>query len=58
MGVSGCGKTAIGTILADTLCWKFIESDSCHSQEDIRKMSNGIPPQTQTEGHGWNDCID
>ena len=43
MGVSGCGKTVIGTILADKLGWEFIESDSYHSQEDIRKMSNGIP---------------
>jgi len=43
MGVSGCGKTIIGTTLADKLGWEFIESDSYHSQEDIRKMSNGIP---------------
>ena len=43
MGVSGCGKTIIGTILADKLGWKFIKSDSYHSKEDIRKMSNGIP---------------
>lgn len=43
MGVSGCGKTIIGTILADKLGWEFIESDSYHSQQDIRKMSNGIP---------------
>ena len=43
MGVSGCGKTIIGTILADKFCWEFIESDSYHSQQDIRKMSNGIP---------------
>ena len=43
MGVSGCGKTIIGTTLADKLGWKFIESDSYHSKENIRKMSNGIP---------------
>lgn len=43
MGVSGCGKTIIGTTLADKLGWKFIESDSYHSKEDIRKMSYGIP---------------
>ena len=43
MGVSGCGKTIIGTNLAFKLGWEFIESDSYHSQKDIRKMSNGIP---------------
>ena len=43
MGVSGCGKTLIGTTLADKLGWEFIECDSYHSQEDIRKMSNDIP---------------
>lgn len=43
MGVSGCGKTAIGIPLADKLGWEFIESDDYHSQEDIHKMSNNIP---------------
>lgn len=43
MGKSGVGKTTIGTILADNIGWKFIESDSYHSQEDIRRMSTGIP---------------
>ena len=43
MGVSGCGKTIIGTTLADKLGWEFIESDNYHSLKDVRKMSNGIP---------------
>jgi len=43
MGVSGCGKTSVGSRLADHLGWQFIESDDFHSAEDIRKMSNGIP---------------
>jgi len=43
MGVSGCGKTAIGKVLAGKLSWEFIESDDYHSKEDIRKMSNNIP---------------
>lgn len=43
MGVSGCGKTVIGINLAGVLGWEFIESDSYHSQEDIRKMSLNIP---------------
>ena len=43
MGVSGCGKTTIGSVLAKQLGWKFIESDDYHSEADIQKMSNGIP---------------
>lgn len=43
MGVSGCGKTTVGQLLADRLGWEFVESDLYHSQEDIRKMSSGIP---------------
>lgn len=37
MGVSGCGKTIIASLLADRLGWAFIESDSYHSEEQIRK---------------------
>jgi len=43
MGVSGCGKSTIGRLLADRLGWPFIESDDYHSAEDIQKMTNGIP---------------
>jgi len=43
MGVSGCGKTTIGRVLATYLGWVYIESDDYHSREDIQKMSCGIP---------------
>lgn len=43
MGVSGCGKTTIGEMLAEQLGWEFIESDAYHSERDIQKMSSGIP---------------
>lgn len=43
MGVSGCGKTIIGRLLARRLGWEYLESDKHHSPEDIRKMSSGIP---------------
>ena len=43
MGVSGCGKTTVGIALSEYLGWKFIESDDYHSDDDIRKMSAGIP---------------
>lgn len=43
MGVSGCGKTTIGKSLADKLGWEFIESDTYHSEDHIKKMANGLP---------------
>ena len=43
MGVSGCGKTTLGTALAKHLNVDFIEGDSLHPPENIAKMSAGIP---------------
>ena len=43
MGVSGCGKTSVGQLLAGKLGWEYLESDEYHSREDIRKISSGIP---------------
>jgi len=52
MGVSGCGKTTIGSKLAERLEWSFIESDNFHSEEDVRKMANGIP-LTDADRQPW-----
>ena len=43
MGVSGCGKTTIGTNLARRLNWEYQEGDDLHPQTNILKMSEGIP---------------
>lgn len=43
MGVAGCGKTAVGTSLAEKLGCRFLEGDRFHPPENIEKMSNGIP---------------
>ena len=43
MGVSGCGKTTIGTNLARCLNWEYQEGDALHPQTNIVKMSEGIP---------------
>jgi len=42
MGVSGCGKTTIGSGLAEALGWEFLEADSLHPPGNIAKMSAGI----------------
>jgi gluconokinase len=42
MGVSGSGKTTIATLLADLLHWELADADAFHSDENVRKMANGI----------------
>ncbi len=43
MGVSGCGKTTVGRLLAQRLHWDFLDADDYHSPENIAKMKAGIP---------------
>ncbi|OZM75198.1 gluconokinase [Amycolatopsis antarctica] len=43
MGVSGSGKTTVGTALAEALGVEYAESDSFHPKENIDKMTAGTP---------------
>ncbi len=45
MGVSGSGKTTIGTALVARLGppWRFDDGDDFHPRANIEKMSHGIP---------------
>ena len=43
MGVSGCGKTTVGAIVAGRLGWPFEEGDALHPQANIEKMAAGHP---------------
>ena len=43
MGVSGCGKTSVGKMLASGLGYRFIEGDSRHPAANVEKMQGGIP---------------
>jgi carbohydrate kinase (thermoresistant glucokinase family) len=43
MGVSGCGKSTIGKLVAARLGIEFIDGDDLHPQGNIEKMSQGIP---------------
>ena len=43
MGVCGCGKTLIGTILADRLGGVFEDADDFHPPPSKAKMTAGIP---------------
>lgn len=43
MGVSGSGKTTIGTMLADAIQCSFLDGDSLHPKVNVEKMRHGIP---------------
>jgi gluconokinase len=43
IGVAGSGKTTIGTLLAEAMKCPFLDGDSLHSEENVDKMSRGIP---------------
>ena len=43
MGVSGVGKTTIGTLLAERLGWGYAEGDSYHPPANVEKMRAGTP---------------
>jgi gluconokinase len=52
MGVSGCGKTTIGKMLATRLGWDFYDADEYHPAENIEKMAAGIP-LTDADREPW-----
>ena len=43
MGVSGCGKTTIGQLLAQRLHWPYEEGDALHPAANVAKMHAGHP---------------
>ncbi len=52
MGVSGCGKTAIGKQTARVLNLPYYEGDDFHPESNIKKMSQGIP-LTDQDRKAW-----
>lgn len=43
MGVSGCGKSTVGALLAEQENAAFLDGDSLHPEANIVKMAAGIP---------------
>jgi len=52
MGVSGCGKSTIGKLLAKKLDIPFFDGDDFHPESNIEKMEAGIP-LNDNDRHGW-----
>jgi gluconokinase len=43
MGVTGAGKTTVGTALSDALGWRFHDADDFHPPANKAKMNAGVP---------------
>ena len=56
MGVSGSGKTTIGTALATRVGWAFVEGDDWHPPQNVAKMSAGTP-LTDEDRFPWLDRL-
>lgn len=50
MGVSGCGKSTIGTLLAERLQLPFYDADDYHPPANVEKMSAGAPLTDEDRG--------
>ena len=56
MGVSGSGKTTVGSLLARQLGWEFADADDYHSAANVEKMRNGTP-LTDEDRTPWLDKL-
>ena len=56
MGVSGSGKTAVGTLLARRLGWPFADADAFHPPGNVAKMRAGIA-LTDADRGPWLEAI-
>jgi gluconokinase len=56
MGVTGAGKTTVGTLLAERLGWRFIDADAFHAPASIAKMKHGVP-LSDTDRKPWLNAL-
>jgi gluconokinase len=55
-GVSGCGKSTVGQLLAQRLNWSFYDADDFHPQANIDKMRRGIALDDE-DRYPWLDVL-
>ena len=56
-GVSGSGKTTVGTLLAGRLNCEFTDGDTFHPAANVAKMEAGVP-LTDADRRPWLDAIE
>jgi gluconokinase len=56
LGVSGSGKTAVGSALAHRLGWSFVDGDDFHSAANRAKMAAGTA-LTDADRQDWLNAI-
>ena len=52
IGPMGCGKTTIGSLLAQKLNCRFSDGDDFHPPENVEKMRNGVALEAE-DRIGW-----
>jgi len=50
MGVTGCGKTTVGAMLAGACGWDFLDADDFHPPHNVEKMRRGEALNDQDRG--------
>jgi carbohydrate kinase (thermoresistant glucokinase family) len=56
MGVSGCGKSTIGSLLAQALGFDFQDGDQFHPATNVKKMHDRIP-LSDADRRPWLEAI-
>ncbi len=56
MGVSGCGKTTVGQLLASRLGYPFLDADEFHPPTNVAKMAAGTP-LTDADRQPWLEML-
>ena len=56
MGVSGCGKSTVGRLIANSLACEFLEGDDLHPPLNLERMASGIS-LTDHDRRDWLKAI-
>jgi len=56
MGVSGCGKSTVGQLLASRLGYPFLDADEFHAPANVAKMAAGTP-LTDADRQPWLELL-
>ena len=56
MGVTGCGKTTVGRLVAQRLGAQFVDADDFHPPANVAKMRAGIPLD-DADRRPWLDAL-